>query len=374
MLSIRRPIAILALLAALLSACNMPRPGAPPQSGAGAIYTAAAQTLTAVSQQTAGPSLETSTPPVPGNTPQAVSTATPPAATPAAACDQVRLVDDVTYPDNTLVAPGVSFVKTWRLQNTGTCTWDASYALVFSGGDALGAPASVPLTSGPVAPGDRVDVSVTLQAPQESGRYRGDWKLRNASNEIFGLGRENNPFWVQIRVGQETPQGYDFVARASSAEWTSGVGNDLNTRLTFGGADDDPNGAAKHKQDVEMETGAQSGKLLFTVPKQVEDGVIQGFFSEYTVHRGDEFKARLGFLANPEGGCGTGEVTFQLKYREGDQVQLLGEWDKECTTRLLPVSVSLARLEGRTVQFIFVVLAGDSPQDDWAIWNSPRIE
>ncbi len=66
----------------------------------------------------------------------------------------------------------------------------------------MGSPASFPLTSGEVKPGEEVEISVTLKAPEEPGEYRGDWKLRNAAGQIFGLGNAGtSSFWVLINVG-----------------------------------------------------------------------------------------------------------------------------------------------------------------------------
>jgi hypothetical protein len=40
----------------------------------------------------------------------------------------------------------------------------------------------------------------------------------------------------------------------------------------------------------------------------------------------------------------------------------------------MPVDVSLSALKGKEVQFAFTVRADGDATDDWAIWNSPRIE
>src|SRR5690606_35331437 len=103
------------------------------------------------------------------------------------------------YPDDTPVAPGQTFIKTWRLENAATCTWTTGYDQVFTGGESMGAPASVPLETS-VAPGATVDVSVTLTAPQAAGTHTGTWKLRNEEDQVFGIGPENEPFFVQIVV------------------------------------------------------------------------------------------------------------------------------------------------------------------------------
>jgi hypothetical protein len=128
---------------------------------------------------------------------------------PVPACtDRASFVSDVTIPDNTYVSPGQSFVKTWRLRNTGTCTWNAGYALVFADGHRMGGLSSVPLR-GSVGPGETVDLSVTLTAPASDGAYEGRWQLRNADGAFFGSGSDaKDVFWVRVIVGQMMPGGW----------------------------------------------------------------------------------------------------------------------------------------------------------------------
>ena len=198
---------ILVLVLFALSACNLPRKGAPTQSEFEAIFTAAAQTrqaqLTETSSSPATTGVKPTAPgtPLPGGTPSLPVTPIPGSGTPPSLpCDRVKLIADVTYPDGTEVAPGTTFVKTWRLQNAGSCAWTSAYTVVFSGGDALGASSSQSLTTGTVAPGENVDLSITMKAPGSVGKYRGNWMLRNASGEDFGIGPNNKPFWVKIDV------------------------------------------------------------------------------------------------------------------------------------------------------------------------------
>ena len=112
---------------------------------------------------------------------------------------------DVTVPDGTKFNPNTAFTKTWRLKNVGTCTWTTSYAAVFDSGSQMSAPAVVSLTQN-VPPGGTVDISVPMTAPATNGIYRGDWKLRNASGVIFGLGSTaSKTFYVTIEVGNTDP-------------------------------------------------------------------------------------------------------------------------------------------------------------------------
>ncbi len=139
----------------------------------------------------------TNTPPIPTVPPTATYT---PSVTPLP-CDRAEYVTDVNYPDGTDVAPGAAFTKTWRLRNIGTCTWTSGYALVFDHGDSMGGSAATTLTSGTVAPGQTVDVSVNLTAPAAAGTYRGYWRLRNPSGVIFGTGASaTGSLWVEIDV------------------------------------------------------------------------------------------------------------------------------------------------------------------------------
>lgn len=152
---------------------------------------------------------------------------TPPTRTPAPACiDRLAFIGDVTFPDRTNVSPGAAFVKTWRLRNDGTCTWNADYALIFYGGDGMQGrtPASIP---GVIGPGQTVDVSITLVAPTGNGVYRGEWILRNGAGRLLGVGPSGvSPFWVQIVVGPTaTPTP---TATAAIANWRGEYFNNRN--------------------------------------------------------------------------------------------------------------------------------------------------
>ncbi len=149
----------------------------------------------------------TPTPPPPSTPTIAPPTATsPPTQTPIP-CDLALPGDpiDVTIPDDTEVLPGAVFTKTWRLVNHGTCTWTDEYAAVWVSGERMNAADAVPLP-GSVAPGESVDVTLVLTAPTDPGTYQGNWMLRNAQGELFGIGPEGNGvFWVRIVVPDSLP-------------------------------------------------------------------------------------------------------------------------------------------------------------------------
>ena len=142
---------------------------------------------------------------------------------------------DVTVPDGTNVLPGLTFTKTWRLKNIGTCTWTTSYTLVFSSGDALGG-SSVNLPN-TVVPGQTVDISVSLTAPTTAGHYIGFWQFKNAAGTLFGIGaNDDKAWWVDINVLAPATfdVAYDFASNSCSATWYSTEGS-----LPCPGADGD---------------------------------------------------------------------------------------------------------------------------------------
>ncbi len=102
---------------------------------------------------------------------------------PAQKLNELRWVADVTIPDETPVEAGQTFVKTWRVRNSGESTWGAGYTLGFFSGEQMGGPDSVPLPS--ARPGETVEVSVTLTAPAKPGLQRSVWKPRDPQGNVF---------------------------------------------------------------------------------------------------------------------------------------------------------------------------------------------
>ncbi len=148
-------------------------------------------TLPPIAQVTLPPVVEqpTITPQVPTLTPapSPTPTDTPPSGTGPGGCVlNAAFVADLTIPDNTIEAPNASFIKTWRIKNNGTCTWDPSYQLVFAEGNQMNGPAGVPINN--TLPGANLDVSVNLKAPSlPSGTpYIGKWRLKASNGVIFG--------------------------------------------------------------------------------------------------------------------------------------------------------------------------------------------
>jgi hypothetical protein len=300
----------------------------------GPIYTAAARTVmagftqaageTAVAQLTQLASHPTDTPipvlppsPLPPATPSPVATLPPPSPTPLP-CDSAQFVGDVSVPDLATFTPGAAFTKTWRLRNTGTCTWTALYSLVFVGGDAMSSASTIPLP-GVVRPGETIDVSVYLIAPDSTGVYKGSWMLQNDSGLLFGIGPgAGDPFWVQIQV-QLLPGSYDYLydlaANYCVADWSSGTA--------------------------------------------------------YLGQNGDHFSAEMGCLYNSPG-C---DVIFQIDYRaDGGSIRNMGMWREKYDGGTTKVDLDLSFLANRSVQLILSATNNGGNQNANAFWYMPHIQ
>lgn len=136
------------------------------------------------------------------NTPATPLTATPTVGTPIPTnppdCTNSALfVTDVTIPDNTNMVGGTTFTKTWRISNNGTCVWGPTYTLNHYSDERMGAPDSVPL--GLTFPGQTLDISVDLVAPNTTGTYRGNFVIENPQGLIMKVA-DDSRLWVIINV------------------------------------------------------------------------------------------------------------------------------------------------------------------------------
>ena len=116
----------------------------------------------------------------------------------APACrNGMMFIGDVSMLDGTTMLPGMNAVKTWNIQNTGTCTWDSSYSFNYVKGSVFG-PTTVQISK-LVAPGENYQVSVPLTMPAANGEYTAWWQMRNGDGVGFG-----QTVWYDIKVDAES--------------------------------------------------------------------------------------------------------------------------------------------------------------------------
>jgi hypothetical protein len=105
------------------------------------------------------------------------------------ACNNSAFEEDVTIPDGSVLAGGADFQKIWKIRNTGSCTWDEGYALVYIGGsDPNLDPYNFEFKSSNdfVAGGEAINIALNLTAPCAVGKYEGHWRMRNDQGFYFG--------------------------------------------------------------------------------------------------------------------------------------------------------------------------------------------
>jgi hypothetical protein len=311
-------------------------------------------------------------------TPIFTSTPVTPTATPTNTpnpipCNQAAFVTDVTVPENTTFVAGQSFVKTWRIKNTGSCDWTTAYSLYLYNGTSLSAPNSVNLSK-TVKPGETIDLSLPMVAPSTKGDYTSSWMINVPNSIVFGVGTSPGvPLSVKITVTSiPTPLDpytiYDFVGNYCLGQWRTNAGYIVCPTNNF----DFKNGTISRTYAPILETGTLDNEgALITIPSIGGDGFIQGQFPQLLIHSGDQFAATLFCSANrPK--C---SVTFELLYKivGTDTVTSLGAWNKVSDGTVIPVAVDLSALDGQNVIFLLRVSSQRDPTDDFAQWMAARI-
>ena len=366
-----------------LSACNMPLLRSSNVSSAAQtqtqISTEVAQQVGQYLTQTAQSSgvIYITATPQPGTAGQQTATpaatVVPPTATTVPVpCNQAGWVTDVTIPDGTNFIAGTTFVKTWRLRNTGSCTWNNTYSIVFVSGNSMGAAASTPLT-GSIAPGQTVDISVPMVAPVDKGSYTGTWMLREPNGSTFGTGPSNEAVTVQIAVTtipapKDPNTVYDFVGNYCAAQWRTNAGfitcPSAGTNFT--------SGSITRSYSPILENGlADDEGAIITIPASGSDGMVQGQYPAMTIHSGDHFMATL-LCSYKQTNC---SATYEVLAQEqgSSTIVSLGTWKKVYDNTTISVNLDLSSFDGKNMIFYLKVSSGGNSTDDYAQWMAARI-
>jgi hypothetical protein len=135
---------------------------------------------------TLSPQLSTPTP--------IASPTSPPQPTDELPCENnLAFVDDITIPDDTVVAPAQEIEKIWLVENNGTCNWEIDYTLRKVDGLAMGA--STILALRPTVSGKQVEISIVFITPTDAGRQFSKWQAHDPEGNPFG-----EEFFVQVMV------------------------------------------------------------------------------------------------------------------------------------------------------------------------------
>lgn len=169
--------------------------------------------------------------PTPSPAPTAIT-----APTSSACVDSAMFISDVTIPDNTVFMPNAPFTKTWRLKNTGTCTWDGNYLVAYISGSTMSQqPGYWIMSQGQiVSPGQMLDISVGMTSPVENGGYASYWGLKKRDGGFMPIqgGANGNSFFVKIKVNNGTVEG-KITGQSISIELEQGSGAICTANSTY---------------------------------------------------------------------------------------------------------------------------------------------
>lgn len=184
---------------------------------------------------------------------------------PGRCINAAEYVADVTIPDGSILQSDEPFMKTWRVRNTGTCTWDSSYAIVFVNGTLFSISNAFAVAA---APGETTDISIPMRAPIYPGVYLSEWKLRASDGTVFGVGAGNAPLTVELSID----------AGAENTVIAGFVYQDVNGNLQYD-YDSDPLMANRTVQVQQGRCGVQGGVLASAVSGADGRYTVTGTFS-----------------------------------------------------------------------------------------------
>ncbi|KAB5545975.1 hypothetical protein PHYPO_G00066830 [Pangasianodon hypophthalmus] len=112
---------------------------------------------------------------------------------PSGSAPSMSFVEDVTIGEGESIPPDTPFIKTWRIQNTGSEAWPPGVCLRYTGGDQFGHVNFVMVRS--LDPQEIDDVSVQMRSPRAPGMYQGQWRMCTAAGLFYG-----DVIWVILSV------------------------------------------------------------------------------------------------------------------------------------------------------------------------------
>jgi len=139
---------------------------------------------------------------------------------PGSSEDGMTFITDVSIPDGFVVNANESFIKTWRIQNSGTRDWHG-YVIAFESGEPMGTmEQAIPDTPA----GETLDISIEMTAPGGQGSYSGRWEVQ--SPEGVSLGGLTCVITIPSGESSEEPEeGDDISAPAAPTNFRDGIGD-----------------------------------------------------------------------------------------------------------------------------------------------------
>lgn len=194
-------------------------------NGVGAVFTLPVESPTSTSTSTLAP--QSTAIPNPTTSAPVSSTCT----------DSAAFIADVTVPDGSVFGSNTAFTKTWRIKNTGSCTWNSSYLVAYISGTPMSQqPGYWIVPQGQiVAPGRTVDISVGMTSPVENGSYASYWGLKGETGQFMPIqgGASGNSFYAKIKVDDGSGNSGNITASSVNIELEQGSSAACSADATY---------------------------------------------------------------------------------------------------------------------------------------------
>jgi len=110
-----------------------------------------------------------------------------------------KFLEDISYPDETKVLAGSTFIKTWLVKNTGTVSWQEGTKFRVGGKGALSAVRTLEIPL--LKPGEEGKLSVEFATPERAGKMKSNVYTLEYEGKKFG-----DSFWAIVRVERQSPK------------------------------------------------------------------------------------------------------------------------------------------------------------------------
>lgn len=283
--------------------------------------------------------------------------------------NQFTYVSDVTIPDGMYITPNTIFKKSWYITNSGTCTWDDKYQVVYNSGDEVGTAEGFQILDDGVylKPGESIVVSAEIQAPSEvETAFSTYWGIKSGSGEVFGAGSLQNIYLSSnFYVSSEFNFGTNFYSAVCSDDagyFTCGTSSSSDGR-----------GFAYYDPSPTVESNFVGMPSIVISPPYTVGGKTRVEIGPIRVPKGTWF--RMAFSCRPETpGC---KSWVRLYVRETGFAEKLLEQTLEWNDGYVAnwnVRLSDRGFYDQDLTYIFEVEAvGDGDKDDLIILQNPRL-
>ena len=284
-------------------------------------------------------------------------------------------VYDVTIPDGMTITPNTIFTKSWYVTNTGTCTWNSNYKLVYHSGDQVGKSKSFPLlkTGYVIKPGESTTISAELMAPEKavterSRDYETYWAIESDKGEIFGSGEARN---VYLSSKFHLDNQFNVVQNFASL-----ICSDQDGYIPCGVMDNGEGRGSVYYDETPMNESrrSQGNPGIIALPSASRDGGIVRFeFGPLRFPRGSTFYTN--FCCRPDSPTCDAQVRLYVRepgYEE-QLVQESREWYDGFMGQWKLTLDSIGVFDQEFFYIIEVETNGGSDNDDRILFINTRI-